>query len=175
MGTSHQIFQSSNQMLAFLLFLVAAAVHGDEIVCGEPEISPKPPGQKILNGEEATPHSFPWQVSITGALNYDADHYCGASILSPSWVLTAAHCAEIVYIGTYTGDVVWLGMHDRRGGEDDANRQMAKFSEDSKWYQAGIVSFGPSPCDTQIPSVFTRVAGFRDWIEKTVEQSGGWE
>merc|ERR1712233_203556 len=126
MGTSHQIFQSSNQMLAFLLFLVAAAVHGDEIVCGEPEISPKLPGQKILNGEEATPHSFPWQVSITGALNYDADHYCGASILSPSWVLTAAHCAEIVYIGTYTGDVVWLGMHDRRGGEYDADRQMIK-------------------------------------------------
>jgi len=264
-------------MLTLLLFLVPAVVHGDEIVCGEPEISPKLPGQKILNGEEATPHSFPWQVSITGALNYDADHYCGASILSPSWVLTAAHCAEIVYIGTYTGDVVWLGMHDRRGGEDDADRQMIKISEkfihpeydsparandvallkletaalmgktvsppclpnqgdfgdsssfpegancilsgwgkqapgegipaddfgqpwklrqggkgksacngdsggplvcqgeDSKWYQAGIVSFGPSPCDTQIPSVFTRVAGFRDWIEKTVEQNGGWE
>ena len=73
--------------------------------------------------------------------------------------------------------------------------------------KAGIVSFGPSPCDTHIPSVFTRVAGFRlfkfsktttfdqalialpdskfliilwlscfrDWIEKTVEQNGGWE
>jgi len=305
--TSRQIPQSNNLMLAFFLLLVAALVHGDEIVCGEPEISPKLPGQKILNGEEATPHSFPWQVSITGALNYDADHYCGASILSPSWVLTAAHCAEIVYIGTYTGDVVWLGMHDRRGGEDDADRQMIKISEkfihpeydsparandvallkletaavmsktvspaclpdqgdfgdsssfpegancilsgwgkqapgegipaddfgqpwklrrgelplisdaecaqiylegagftiqptmqcaggkgksacngdsggplvcqgeDNKWYQAGIVSFGPSPCDTQIPSVFTRVAGFRDWIEKTVEQNGGWE
>ena len=36
----------------------------DEIVCGEPEISPKLPGQKILNGEEATPHSFPWQVNL---------------------------------------------------------------------------------------------------------------
>jgi len=275
--TSQRISKSSILMLSFLLLLVPVLVYGDEIVCGEPEISPKLPGQKILNGEEATPHSFPWQVSITGALNYDADHYCGASILSPSWVLTAAHCAEIVYIGTYTGDVVWLGMHDRRGGEDDADRQMIKISEkfihpeydsparandvallkletgalmgktvsppclpdqgdfgdsssfpegadcilsgwgkqapgegipaddfgqpwklrqggkgksacngdsggplvcqgeDSKWYQAGIVSFGPSPCDTQIPSVFTRVAGFRDWIEKTVEQNGGWE
>ena len=28
--------------------------------------------------------------------------------------------------GTYTGDVVWLGMHDRRGGEYDADRQMIK-------------------------------------------------
>ena len=28
--------------------------------------------------------------------------------------------------GTYTGDVVWLGMHDRRGGDDDSERQMIK-------------------------------------------------
>ena len=64
------------------------------------------------------------QVSITGALNLDTDHYCGASFLSPSWILTAAHCAEIVFIGNNVCDVAILGMHDRRGGAEDAERQI---------------------------------------------------
>jgi len=301
-------------MLLLLLLPLTLAWPGEND-CGKPEISPFQ-GGRILNGEEATPHSFPWQVSITGALNVETDHYCGASILSPSWILTAAHCAEIVYIGTYTGDVVYVGMHDRRGGAEEGDRQMIKIAAkfihpshdnparandiallrleepatmgktisppclpeqgdfgdessfpagapcllsgwgvqgagegipadefgqpwrlrrgllplladedcsriyqegadfttqdtmecaggcpawpdscpegraacngdsggplvcqggDGRWYQAGIVSFGPKPCDTQIPTVFTRVAGYRDWIEKTVEQNGGWD
>ena len=45
-------------------FLAPIITNRDEIVCGEPEISPKLPGQKILNGEEAVPHSFPWQVAL---------------------------------------------------------------------------------------------------------------
>ena len=66
--------------------------------------------ERVINGEETVPHSWPWQVSIQGQ---DNSHYCGASILSPNWVLTAAHCAKIVFIGTYTGDQVVVGMHDR--------------------------------------------------------------
>ena len=70
--------------------------------------------ERVINGEESVAHSWPWQVSIQGQ---DNSHYCGASLLSPSWVLTAAHCANIVFIGTYTGDQVVVGMHDRQAEE----------------------------------------------------------
>jgi len=36
-----------------------------------------------------------------------------------------------------------------------------------------IVSFGPSPCDATIPAVYTRVAAYSDWVNKTIEDNGG--
>lgn len=43
-------------------------------------------------------------------------------------------------------------------------------STDKKWYQIGIMSFGDPCAKPGIPDVFTRVAYFRDWIEKTIEK-----
>ena len=83
--------------------------------CGHPVIPPKPNNGRIINGEEAIPHSFPWMVSIQGSI--DPPHYCGASIISPNWILTAAHCGKLVFIGTYSGDEVALGQHDRESQE----------------------------------------------------------
>lgn len=44
--------------------------------------------QAIVGGTAAQITSFPWQVSLQG----QGQHFCGGSIISPTWILTAAHC-----------------------------------------------------------------------------------
>ncbi|XP_043557536.1 transmembrane protease serine 2-like isoform X2 [Chiloscyllium plagiosum] len=45
---------------------------------------------RIIGGQMAVPNEVPWQVS----LHLDNRHICGGTILTPYWVITAAHCGE---------------------------------------------------------------------------------
>ncbi len=49
---------------------------------------------KIIGGEEAVDGSLPWQVSLGVARINDARaaHFCGGSVVSATWIVTAAHC-----------------------------------------------------------------------------------
>lgn len=55
---------------------------------GEPKV-PMLDG-RIVGGSSADITSYPWQLS----LRRSGSHSCGASIISSTWALTAAHCVE---------------------------------------------------------------------------------
>lgn len=56
-------------------------------ICGQARASN---GERITGGTEAVPNSLPWQVAIF----IDDKYFCGGSLISADWVLTAAHCAD---------------------------------------------------------------------------------
>ncbi|KRZ03743.1 Plasminogen [Trichinella zimbabwensis] len=62
---------------------------------------------RIVNGTQARPGSWPWIASLQTKVSNK--HYCGATLISTRWLLTAKHCV----IGANPEDlVVQLGAHD---------------------------------------------------------------
>lgn len=62
----------------------------DQLTCGRPNVEPAETSPKIVGGREAVPHSWPWMVS----LQINGTHTCGGALISPQWVVSAAHCFE---------------------------------------------------------------------------------
>ncbi len=56
--------------------------------------TPPPAGLQgqIVGGEEAAPGAWPWMVAIQAFTETGYHTFCGASLVAPSWALTAAHC-----------------------------------------------------------------------------------
>jgi len=48
---------------------------------------------RIVGGVETEVNEYPWMVSLVNGNGYY--HFCGGSIISSQWVVTAAHCAAV--------------------------------------------------------------------------------
>merc|ERR1712060_670645 len=74
---------------------------------------------RIVGGVEATPHSWPWQV----ALFIDDAWFCGGSIISENYVLTAAHCAD----GASYFDIM-AGAHNVRASSEPNRVEVTSYN-----------------------------------------------
>uniref|UniRef100_H3CCR9 Ovochymase 1 n=1 Tax=Tetraodon nigroviridis TaxID=99883 RepID=H3CCR9_TETNG len=76
---------------------------------------------RIIGGQESWAHSWPWQVS----LQFATMPACGGAIISPLWVLSAAHCFR-----RYSKASFWTvaaGKHDLDNSQE-AGQQVVEVS-----------------------------------------------
>uniref|UniRef100_H2YEL0 Peptidase S1 domain-containing protein n=1 Tax=Ciona savignyi TaxID=51511 RepID=H2YEL0_CIOSA len=100
----------------------------DDSQCGLPAAEPvitgldyKAQGQqvsynnpRVVNGETAVPHSWPWQVSLQGSYG---SAYCGGTLVRDQWVVTAAHCASLIFHWD-----IWLRPGGARNAQQTGGR-----------------------------------------------------
>jgi hypothetical protein len=91
---------SVNKVLVQDTSLFSLSLNGDAIMMIRTDIGPgdhiypfftglKTSGTKITGGTTASITDFPWQVFYISG-----NYMCGGTIISPGWVITAAHCTK---------------------------------------------------------------------------------
>merc|ERR1712098_990191 len=125
MGVSSRVHgevRTSLTMKGFLVFcFIAAAAAKPQ---GNPAVGFA--DGRIIGGEEAPPHEFPWQISLRNL----GSHICGGSIINKNQVITAAHCVQGAMPAL---DSVVAGAHHRilEGGHQ--KRSVSKLEYNQDW------------------------------------------
>lgn len=57
--------------------------------CGRPRYTTR---ARIIGGRRSDRGAHPWQVMLWNKLN--GKHFCGGTLISDRWVVTAAHCVD---------------------------------------------------------------------------------
>lgn len=88
----------------------------------------------MIGGEEASAHAWPWQVLILNGSSAN----CGGSIISPTWLITSAHCTDETY-----DRIIYVGKH--RVNETDIHEQKLEVEDihiHEKYIRGNDTSYG---------------------------------
>jgi len=113
----------ANQVLTMKVLLVLAIT---TLASAKPQGGQPAQGKdgKIVGGEEAPEHAFPYQISLRNL----GSHICGGSIINQNQVITAAHCVEGA--GAFPVlDGVIAGAHKRKGEVGHQQRHIASLEK----------------------------------------------
>ncbi|KAM8971861.1 ovochymase-1 [Pelodytes ibericus] len=88
-------------------------------VCGIAPLSPRWMLHRIVGGEDACPNCWPWQVGIL----FLGVFQCGGVVISPYWVLSAAHCIQSLDPSHW---LIAAGKHDRLLNEPTEQRRTVR-------------------------------------------------
>lgn len=111
---------------------------------------------RVVGGSDASPNSAPWIVSLQWGI-VRPSHFCGGSIISENWVVSAAHCT--VAYPNYGIAAIVAGLHDLN--EFDGYEQIRMVDLSRKWehedYQGTVGPHDISLILIQNPFVFDNI------------------
>ena len=123
-------------------------------------------GFKIGGGTEANPGDYPWQALIV-PINRFRTLTCGASLIAPNWLLTAAHCVE----NATDGVVIFLGRHNvslaRTAIDPESVRHRARLSTNIHLHPnyTHLTSTSASLFDYALLYLETGAVEYNDWVQ----------